>query len=77
MKRCIIYFVMLALLGFYSCQNDAISDDPVEPKEKIKYELTNDEVVSLLSGYLNVVQKGTPATRGSSTVVTHVNKVRF
>lgn len=77
MKRCIIYFVMLALLGFYSCQNDAISDDPVEPKEKIKYELTNDEVVSLLSGYLNVVQKGSPATRGSSTVVTHVNKVRY
>lgn len=77
MKRCIIYFLVLSLLGFYSCQNDAISDDPVAPKEKIKYELTNDEVVSLLSGYLNVVQKGTPATRGSSTVVTHVNKVRY
>lgn len=78
MKRFIICLVALSLFGFYSCQNDSISDDPLIPKEKGKYELTNEEIAGMLGGYLQTIQVNNPNTRSANgAVITNLNKVRY
>lgn len=79
MKRCFIYAAALSFLAFCSCQNDALTDDPVQPAEQPEttYELSNEEVTDLLSGYFQSLQGSNPATRGSKPEITSLSKVRY
>lgn len=79
MKRYFIYIAALLLLAFCNCQNDMLTDESVLPTEQPEtmYELRNNEIADLLSGYFDSLQKNSPATRSNKPEITKLNKVRY
>lgn len=79
MKRYFIYIAALLLLAFCNCQNDMLTDESVLPTEQPEtmYELRNNEIADLLSGYFESLQNNSPATRSNKPEITKLNKVRY